>query len=204
MNLELVDSNEVKKKCNVKYKRELLIEKIQQFVKANGRLPTEYDFNKDPKYPHYATYQREFGSWNNALAMAGYKLNDHITRARQGEIQTISEFKTEGMIDLSGQNRNSTCDGICPQGEMFDTKSSSLIKLHGYWGWGFNVTISQLEEADYLFLRAYKDKDFTKKPLHIWRVPIEFIDNRAKIFIYKDNRLDLYNVDNMKKYEVMV
>ncbi len=102
------------------------------------------------------------------MIAAGFKLN-HVTRSRQAEIQTILEFKTEGVVDLSGISRNNSCDGICPKGEKFDTKSASLTKLHGYWGWGFNITINQLEEANYIFLREYKDKDFTKSPVHKWR-----------------------------------
>lgn len=66
--------------------------------------------------------------------------------------------------------------------------------------------MNQLAEAKYLFLRAYKDEDFTKFPEHKWRVPIEFIDNRRTIFIYKDNKHirnvdNMHNIDNMKKYE---
>lgn len=57
--------------------------------------------------------------------MAGFKPNDTtISRGRQGEMQTISEFKTECVVDLSGENRNSTCDGICPKGDMFDIQKA--------------------------------------------------------------------------------
>ena len=66
----------------------------------------------------------------------------------------------------------------------------------------FSVKISQLEEAEYLFLRAYKDKDFTKPPAHKWRIPIDFMDNRTNIFVYKDNIFGMYNVENMKKYVI--
>ncbi len=92
-----------------KYSRKQLIEKMQQFSNENNRPPKMDDFVNNPKYPGYDTYLREFGGWNNAKIMAGFETNDNTARSRQAEIQTIQEFKTEGAIDLSGQNRNSTC-----------------------------------------------------------------------------------------------
>lgn len=179
-----------------------LINKLQEWVKDNGKMPVANDLKYNPNYPSRSVYIKEFGSWDNSLIAAGFTPNNHENaRGRQGELQTITEFKTKGAIDLSGQNRNSICDGQCPQGYMFDTKSSSLIKHHGYWCWKFSATIGQLEEAEYLFLRAYKDRDFSKEPEHKWRIPIDFMDNRTAIFVYKDKR-GIHNIENMKKYEI--
>lgn len=212
MNLELVNAEEVGTrrygkrrygKSRKKYTRKQLIEKIQLWTKNHeGISPKQEDFTNNPNYPNFSTYMREFGNWNNGLIFAGIKPNNHIARSRQAEIQTLSEFKIDGAIDLSGENRRNSCDGICPKGEMFDTKSALLTRKHGLWGWIFNVTINQLEDASYLFLRAYANEDFTKKPLHVWRIPIEFMNNRTNIFIYKDNHHGTYNVDNMRKYEI--
>lgn len=165
--------------------------------------PTAADFTNNPNYPGYDTIQRIFGTWNNGIIAAGFKPNDNqVNRSRYAEMQQISEFKNKGVIDLSGQNRMSSYDGICPKGEKFDTKGASLVNRNSHLGWAFYVTINQIEEADYLFLRAYEDKDFTKPPLYKWRVPIDFMDNRTSIFIYKEVNVDgMYNVENMKKYE---
>lgn len=185
------------------YTKEQLIEIIQQFDRENGKPPIERDFDNNPKYPSYGTYQREFGSWNNAKIEAGFKPDDDVTRGRQGELQTISEFKTEGAIDLSGKNRKSTCDGQCPKGELFDTKSISLTKMNNrYYGWMVHITENQLQKAKYLFFRAYKDQDFTKPPLHKWRVPIEFMKDRKQIFIYKDENRGEFNIKSMNEYEI--
>lgn len=185
-----------------KYTRKQLIETLQKWEKDNCKIPTEKDFRDNPKYPSFMTYINEFSSWNSALIIAGFKPDNEASRSREAELQTISEFKTEGAIDLSGQNRRSICDGICPQGDPFDTKGSSLINVHGQWGWIFRVTIDQLVEVNYLFLRAYKDKDFTKDPVHKWRVPIDFMNNKTTVIIYKDNKYCKHNVENMKKYEI--
>lgn len=56
-------------------------------------------------------------------------------------------------------------------------------------------------------MRTYKDRDFTKKPEHKWIAPIEFMDNRRTVFVYKDKKYgqksSMYNVENMKKYEIV-
>lgn len=187
---------------NSPYSRDELITILRQWAKEYERIPTSRDFMHNPKYPGYVTFVNLFGSWTNTLISAGFEPKDKPTKGRQGEIQTISEFKTNGAIDLSGENRNSICDGICPKGEKFDTKSSSLFKIKGFWGWHFGVSINQLKEADYLFLRAYKDEDFTKTPVHKWRIPIEFAEGKTWVTIYKDGYRGVHNVENMKEYEI--
>lgn len=113
--------------------KETCIKDIQQWTnKHNGIPPISTDFNDNPKYPSRSTIQKLFGTWNNAIIAAGFKPNKLETTAkgRKGEIQTLSEFRTEGVIDLSGKNNKSSCDGICPKGGKFDTKSSSPRKKH--------------------------------------------------------------------------
>jgi hypothetical protein len=184
------------------YSREQLIVDLQQCSITLGRTPKLWDLTYNPVYASFKTYINEFGSWNNVLIEAGLKINKEGTyiRARTGELQTISE--TEGAIDLAGEYCNSSCDGICSEG-LFDTKSASLQNRGGMIGWPFSVTITQLEEAKYLVLRAYKDKDFSKQPLYKWKIPIEFMDNGTTIFIHKyKRRSDIkHYVENMKEYE---
>jgi len=197
--IELINKNEMSKR--EKYSTEKLIKIIQQWTKEHQNVhPRQEDFDKNPKYPCSVTYISRFGNWNNAIITAGLKPNNHIFRSREAEIQMLSEFKTEGAIDLSGKNRKSSCDGICPRGEKFDTKSALLTKRHELWGWWLCLT-NQLKDAEYIFLRAYKDKDFAKKPVHKWRIPIEFMNNKTNIFIHKDKH-GMYNAENMKKYEI--
>jgi len=185
------------------YNKEILIEKMLQWAREHdGIPPRQEDFEHNPKYPSTKPYVNEFGNWNNAKIAAGFEPYDEATKSRLGEVQTISEFKTEGAIDLSGENRKSPCDGICPKGELFDTKSSSPTKKHGFWGWNFTVTLSQLEEVEYLFLRAYDTSDFTKPPKYKWRVPIEFMEGKTTKFIHKDENMGIYNVKSMRRYEI--
>jgi len=53
--------------------KESLIEDLQKFYKENGRIPKYKDFkNKNGEYCGVATYINNFGSWNNALKIAGF------------------------------------------------------------------------------------------------------------------------------------
>lgn len=181
--------------------RKELIEKLQQWTRENGRPPVAKDFMNNHKYPSISKFLKEFGYWNNAKLAVGFKLDDTCTRGRQGELQILSEFGI-GAVDLSGKDRHSSCDGICPKGEYYDVKSASLGNdRNGYRGWAYTIKINQIIDADYIFLRAYKDKDFTKFPKYRWRIPIELIEGKTSIFIYDDENKGIYNTKTMKKYE---
>ena len=52
-------------------KKKYLLEFLRYFYNKEGRSPRESDFNNNPKYPTRATYWRIFGSWNNAIEVAG-------------------------------------------------------------------------------------------------------------------------------------
>jgi len=57
------------------YSREKLIKKIEEFVQKEGRVPTKNEFIKNSLYPDYVTYRDYFGTWNNAIKIAGYNPN---------------------------------------------------------------------------------------------------------------------------------
>lgn len=188
----------------IKYTKDILIEKMHQFEIENGRPPVQQDFYHNPKYPSFTVFNRTFGSWNNAKLAAGYDIDCSNTRGRLGEEQTLSEFKTEGATDLSGDNHHNSCDGICPKGELYEVKSRSLIHFPNcpeFDYWSFKVTRQQLKNAKYVFLRAYETNNFTKPPKYKWRIPIDLFECRTGINIYKDDNRGTLNVRTMKKYE---
>ena len=59
----------------MKYTKESIINKIQEFYKNNNRVPTSRDFQKLPGYPGATTVQRHFGSWNGAIQAANLVVN---------------------------------------------------------------------------------------------------------------------------------
>jgi len=54
------------------FSKEKLLDKIRQFYLKHGRIPLKREFNL------YETYQRNFGSWNNAIKLAGFEPNQVI------------------------------------------------------------------------------------------------------------------------------
>jgi len=66
-NLTLLDKN------NYAYgfSDEELLEWLKEISMGLGRSPSEADINRQPVGPRVLTYQRRFGSWNNAKKLAG-------------------------------------------------------------------------------------------------------------------------------------
>lgn len=74
--------------------KEKLIEHLKTFYNKNGRIPTAKDFNKNPEYPSFAVYAREFGSWNDAIRSAGLP----VTRSgytKNGLLECLQKFYIE-------------------------------------------------------------------------------------------------------------
>lgn len=59
-----------------KYSDEFLIECIQQWHSKEGKVPSHREFDSDASTPNSNTYADRFGSWNNAVVLAG--LQPHV------------------------------------------------------------------------------------------------------------------------------
>lgn len=108
--IELVNDDEVAKRVgHKKYSIEQLIDKMQQWVKENGRIPIAVDFSGNPRYPSQDTYQKEFGSWNNALADAGLVIREKYSKrpTRDKLIEILQQWvKENGRIPVEQEFRN--------------------------------------------------------------------------------------------------
>lgn len=185
-----------------KYKENQLLELLKKFERENGRVPTVRDFNNDSEYPSFRTYQTRFGSWSKALKLAELDVDTMVKKgildtsqqkARLLEIYIIEHFENNS-IDLSGENQNSPCDGICPKGKTYDVKNSKL-RRNGYYI--FHTRNKFREEIEYYYFGAF-NSDWTKLE-HVWRVPGEIVE--------KDNFVvglvgGEFNIENMKEYEI--
>lgn len=60
-----------KQRKRLQYTDEELLNYLEVFHKENGRVPIAKDFLNNPDYPTFVTYQKRFGSWNEALKLAG-------------------------------------------------------------------------------------------------------------------------------------
>lgn len=123
-----------------KYTDEELLYYPAQFYEKYGRVHVRRDFENNHEYPYYKTYARRFGSWSNVLKLVGLDVDSIVDKgvletnqqkARLAEIKVINHFK-QRPIDLTGENCNSSCDGICPNGKTYDVKSSKIY-TGGYY-----------------------------------------------------------------------
>lgn len=187
---------------------EELLKFLIQFYEEKGRSPTIRDFNKNPKYPGHVTYTRRFGSWQKALKLVNLDM-DSMTRrgvietvqqkGRLGEIFVIEHFE-EISIDLSGENSNSSCDGICPKGYGYDVKTAYFNYERSYWH--FNLKNVNIDKIVWFYLLAFNE-DFTEV-LYVWRIPVlDLIGEieKGRILIGLDNAY-ANNIKNLKKYEI--
>lgn len=186
------------------YTNKELLDYLGQFVKENGRIPVKTDFENNPGYPYSSTYQKRFGSWSNALKLVGMdqdtmvkqgNLKTTAQKARYAEIKVINHFK-QHPIDLSGENRNSSCDGICPNGKVYDVKSSKFRKK--YERYEFNTGNKYREEIEIYYFLAFNE-DYTKL-MYAWRVPGEIVEKET--FQVGLSPGYEFNIENMEEYDI--
>jgi hypothetical protein len=65
----------------VSYTDEELLNYLEMFCEENGRFPIAKDFVNGSKYPSNTVYQKRFGSWNNALKLAGLDSREKCGRS---------------------------------------------------------------------------------------------------------------------------
>lgn len=184
------------------YTESELLNFLKQYYEKNGRAPSAHDFDNDPEYPSTMPYKKRFGNWNKALKLVELDVDSMIKKgildtsqqkARLFERYVIKHFEHKPK-DLSGENQNSPCDGICPKGKIYDVKSSNLRDNKHY---RFNTRNKYREEIEYYYFGAF-NSDWTKLG-YVWRVPGEIVEK--DYFIVRLNSGE-FNIENMKEYEI--
>lgn len=190
-----------KRKVYNDYTREQLLDFLLQFYNIYGRPPTQIDFSNNPIYPNFSTYQKRFGSWANALKLVGLDVESMVRRgiietydqkARFAEMIVRDHFEKHP-VDLAGANKNSHCDGICPNGKIYDVKSSALDGTI----YNFHTGNKYGENIEIYYLLGFKNENY-RKLNYGWRIPGEMVD-RESIHIGVNGRLNIYN---MEEYEI--
>lgn len=184
------------------YTESELLNFLKQYYEKNRRSPTARDFDNDSEYPSPEPYKRRFGSWSKALKLVDLDadsmtkkgiLDTSQQKARLFERYVIEHFDHKPK-DLSGENQNSPCDGICPKGKIYDVKSSSLRDNSHY---RFNTRNKYREEIEYYYFGAF-NSNWTKFE-YVWRVPGEIVEK--DYFIVRLNSGE-FNIENMREYEI--
>lgn len=194
------------KKGNL-YTDEELLKFLIQFYVEKGDPPTKSDFARNPKYPGATTYIRRFGNWQKALKIVGLDVDSMVRRGiietsdqkgRLGEIFVLEHFKEIGSIDLSGENKDSPCDGICPKGLSYDVKTAHFDGSC----WHLQLKNVNRDKIEWFYLLAF-NKGFTKLSF-AWRIRAsDIIENIEKGEIYIGLNGDYSNnLENMKEYEI--
>lgn len=190
------------------YTNKKLLGYLRQFYEENGRVPVITDFDNNPWYPNCITYKRRFGSWFNALKLARLDvdtmvkrgvLDNNYQKGRKAEIMIIDHFE-KNPVDLSGKNHVSPCDGICPNGKMYDVKSSGLLENKGWLYWRFGIGNRYKEEIEIYYLLAF-NKDYTKLE-YAWRVPGEIAESNGFYVGASPSSKRKFTVYNMKEYDI--
>lgn len=175
-----------------------------RFFVENGRPPSLKDFTNNSEYPSFATYQRRFGSWANALERVGLDVESMVKngiietedqKGRFGEIIIRDHFKKHP-IDLAGENKNSPYDGICPNGLKYDVKGSKLY-IEGYLAFGTSNIYKDKIEIYYLlaFNEGYTEL------IYAWRIPARKVVDRDGFKIGLKSNYK-FNIENMKEYDI--
>lgn len=184
------------------YTKDELLEYIFRFYTENGRPPVAADFCKHSKYPSCGTYQKRFGSWDNALKLVGLDIDSMVKfgvlstttqKARSFELQVI-KYLGDRAIDLSGQNPGSYFDGVCPKGESYDAKAGKLNCKGGYEYWHFG---GMDKDIGYYFLGLF-GYDF-KELLFVLRIPsFDCIELLSGEYL----NIGRKKLDNLKEYDI--
>lgn len=80
---------------NRRMSEDFLINELMRFYKTFSRVPTSIDFEKNKDYPSATIYQKKFGTWNNALEIAGLEINCYMTHSKEMVIEKVLSFYNE-------------------------------------------------------------------------------------------------------------
>ena len=209
-NKSLDRSLNIKKGKYEKYTDDELLNHPKKFEKENGRPPTTRDFTNNSKYPSVVVYQKRYGSWSNMLKMIGLDLDTMVKngsietnnqKGRFAEISVIKHF-VQQPIDLAGKNHSSPYDGICPNGLIYEVKSSSLHKIGNYCEFGIRGHKNkEIEEIEIYYLLVFNE--YYTELLYAWRIPTLNIIHRDTLYIGLNPLSHAeFTIKNMKEYDI--
>ena len=141
----------------IKKSKSELILLMQKYAKEenDNRTPTSRDMDKDKRYPSRSTYERVFGTWNNAVREAGFEPNierpSKKVYSNQEMLQHLKKLSNELGRSPTAKNINKS-DG--PSTQTYMDRFGSLKMA--------------LEEAGLIVQRGYTESEL-----------FEFIDKRA-------------------------
>jgi hypothetical protein len=192
------------KRYRQSYTKEQLLWYLIQFYEKYGSPPTMKDLDHNFEYPSSYSYTKYFGSWGKALKLVGLDVESMVKKGvlettqqigRFGEMIIRDHYKTHPK-DLAGENQNSPCDGICPNGMTYDVKSSGLDWTGRYYT--FKTNNKYKEEIKIYYLLGFNE-DYTKLK-YGWRIPGKIAEKGQ--FRIGLNNSHKFNTENIKQYDI--
>jgi hypothetical protein len=115
--------NEYHEKFNG-YTDDQLLNYLKLFYEKYGEVPMKRDFDHHPDYPGSNVYHTRFGSWNNAIEMAGLNIRGKYTDNELFDI--LRQFyKENGKVPMQSDFTNNS---KCPSYALYR-------KRFGSWNW---------------------------------------------------------------------
>lgn len=85
-------------KNGMSYQKDFLLNELKRFYKENGRVPTSSEFDKaNTGYPSRKTYSKYFGSFNNALILAGFTPKNNTNPKAKPMPDGVKEYNKENL-----------------------------------------------------------------------------------------------------------
>lgn len=147
------------------YTEEELLSGILRFCAEYNKIPTVRDFKNNPKYPSLYAYMK-FGGLQKALKLLELDIDTlykkgllkpgaNQQKGRLFELIVLDHFE-KNPIDLSGNDNSSSCDGICPNGKIYEVKSSKLYNKE-YWKYNIRNKLSMKIIRNYYMHGEYQE-----------------------------------------------
>ena len=146
----------------VVYTKEKLMGILRLFYKQNYRSPRMEDFSKNKNVPSTMTYVKMFGSWNNALKLAGLGINvkkGYTNRELLGILRALSKElgRTPMMKDLIPRKN-------LPEATVFKDRFGSWNKTLEIAGLEVKYFFRKWTKEDIIKWLRYKYDELGKTP----------------------------------------
>ncbi len=112
-----------------------LLDCLNEYYSKNNKVPIATDFNNTIDYPSFMTYLNRFGSWNNALKMAGLEVNREFYSIYTDEelLDFLVNYfeRTENVPTEKAFKENSECPSVYIYRRRFGSwlKALELVEL---------------------------------------------------------------------------
>lgn len=164
---------------NRKYKEEFLLNEIKRFVKEFNRIPISEDFNYLEEYPSRKTFTNNFGTFNNALMLAGFEPTK-LTMKEKTDKYMNKEYLISKLKRFTRENNKN------PKSKYFDCGNEDYPS-RGYYKKVFGSWNNALIEAGLPINQVSHYND-------------DFLESEFNRFVKEHGRIPIYAEFNNSEY----